>query len=78
MMVRMAETGDVHAVDYRGKAQAASSSTMFLGEDGEVDRQKSGVGYFVIGVPVRSEISGKPCSGSVSSSGAKSWNPLCG
>ena len=50
MMVRMAETGDVHAVDYRGKAQAASSPTMFLGEDGEVDRQKSGVGYFVIGV----------------------------
>ena len=33
----------------RGKAQAASSPTMFLGEDGEVDRQKSGVGYFVIG-----------------------------
>ena len=51
MMVRMAETGDVHAVDYRGKAQAVSSPTMFLGEDGEVDRQKSGVGYFVIGVP---------------------------
>ena len=51
MMVRMAETGDVHAVDYREKAPAASSPTMFLGEDGKVDRQKSDVGYLVIGVP---------------------------
>ena len=51
MMVRMAETGEVHAVDYREKAPAASTPTMFLGDDGEIDRQKSGVGYLVIGVP---------------------------
>lgn len=51
MMVRMADTGEVHAVDYREKAPAASTPTMFLGDDGEVDRGKSGVGYLVIGVP---------------------------
>ncbi len=51
MMIRMAETGEVHAVDYREKAPAASTPTMFLGDDGEIDRQKSGVGYLVIGVP---------------------------
>ena len=51
MMVRLAETGEVHAVDYREKAPAASTPPMFLGDDGEVDREKSGVGYLVIGVP---------------------------
>ena len=29
MMVRMADTGEVHAVDYREKAPAASTPTMF-------------------------------------------------
>ena len=51
MMVRLADTGEVHAVDYRERAPAASTPTMFLGSDGEVDREKSGVGYLVIGVP---------------------------
>ena len=51
MMVRLADTGEVHAVDYREKAPAASTPTMFLGDDGEVDREKSGVGHLVIGVP---------------------------
>ena len=51
MMVRLADTGEVHAVDYREKAPAASTPTMFLGADGEVDRDKSGVGPLVIGVP---------------------------
>ncbi len=51
MMVRMAETGEVHAVDYRETAPAASTPTMFLDDEGEVDREKSGVGYLVIGVP---------------------------
>ena len=51
MMVRMADTGEVHAVDYREKAPAASTPTMFLDDEGEVDREKSGVGYLVVGVP---------------------------
>ena len=51
MMVRLADTGAVHAVDYRERAPAASTPTMFLGSNGEVDREKSGVGYLVIGVP---------------------------
>ena len=51
MMVRMAEFGEVHAVDYREKAPRASTPTMFLDPEGEVDREKSGVGYLVIGVP---------------------------
>ena len=51
MMVRLSDTGEVHAVDYRERAPAASTPTMFLGSDGEVDREKSGVGYLVIGVP---------------------------
>ena len=51
MMVSLANTGEVHAVDYRERAPAASTPTMFLGSDGEVDLEKSGVGYLVIGVP---------------------------
>jgi gamma-glutamyltranspeptidase/glutathione hydrolase len=51
MMVRMAESGEVQAVDYREKAPRASTPTMFLDPEGEVDREKSGVGYLVIGVP---------------------------
>ncbi len=51
MMVSLADTGEVHAVDYRERSPAASTPTMFLGSDGEVDREKSGVGYLVIGVP---------------------------
>ena len=44
MMVSLADTGEVHAVDYRERSPAASTPTMFLGSDGEVDREKSGVG----------------------------------
>ena len=51
MMIRLADTGEVHAVDYRERAPAASMPTMFLDSDGEVDPEKSGVGYLVIGVP---------------------------
>ena len=51
MMVRMAETGEVHGIDYREKAPAASTPTMFLGDDGEVDPEKANVGYLMISVP---------------------------
>ena len=51
MMVRLAETEEVHAIDYREKAPAASTPAMFLGNDDEVDPEKAGVGYLVIGVP---------------------------
>ena len=51
MMISLANAGEIHAVDYRERAPAASTPTMFLGIDGEIDREKSGVGYLVIGVP---------------------------
>jgi gamma-glutamyltranspeptidase/glutathione hydrolase len=51
MMIRMADTGEVHGIDYREKAPAASTPLMFLGDDGEVDPEKANVGYLVIGIP---------------------------
>ena len=51
MMVGLADIGEVYAVDYRERAPAASTPTMFLGSDGEIAREKSGIGYLVIGVP---------------------------
>jgi gamma-glutamyltranspeptidase/glutathione hydrolase len=43
--------GEAAAIDYREKAPEKATPRMFLNVRGEVDRDKSGVGYLVIGVP---------------------------
>ena len=51
MLIYLAEKGgQFTSVDYREKAPEKSTPTMFL-TNGEVDREKSDVGYLVIGVP---------------------------
>ena len=43
--------GEVTAIDYREKAPEKATPRMFLNDKREVDANKSGVGYLVIGVP---------------------------
>jgi gamma-glutamyltranspeptidase/glutathione hydrolase len=50
MVIYLADKGEVTGIDYREKAPEKSTATMFL-TDGEVDSEKSGVGYLVVGVP---------------------------
>src|SRR5262245_11035672 len=45
------KSGEVTAIDYREKAAEKATPKMFLNDKGEVDPNKSGVGYLVIGVP---------------------------
>jgi len=50
MMIHL-KNGEDTAIDYREKAPERATPKMFLNEKGEVDSNKSGVGYLVIGVP---------------------------
>ncbi len=43
--------GRVCAIDYRETAPALATDAMFLDDRGEIDPEKSGIGYRVIGVP---------------------------
>jgi gamma-glutamyltranspeptidase / glutathione hydrolase len=45
------KNGEVTAIDYREKAPEKATSRMFLNDKAEVDSDKSGVGFLVIGVP---------------------------
>ena len=51
MLIYLAAKGEVTAIDYREKAPEKATPRMFLNEAGEVDPNKSDVGYLVIGVP---------------------------
>ncbi|WP_281926691.1 gamma-glutamyltransferase [Roseibium album] len=51
MMIHMAESGETQALDYREKAPSGASRDMFLGPDGEPDKQKSRFSGLAIGVP---------------------------
>ena len=51
MVVRLAETGECFVVDYREKAPRSATPDMFLDEQGNVDREKAGIGWWVVGVP---------------------------
>jgi gamma-glutamyltranspeptidase / glutathione hydrolase len=50
MLIYM-KKGEVTAIDYREKAPEKATPRMFLNDKGEVDSDKSGVGYLVVGVP---------------------------
>ncbi len=45
------KNGEATAIDYREKAPEKATPRMFLNDKGEVDANKSGVGYLVVGVP---------------------------
>jgi gamma-glutamyltranspeptidase/glutathione hydrolase len=51
MLVRMAETGEVVAIDYREKAPKAVTAETFLDKDGNVDTEKSRHSVLSAGVP---------------------------
>ena len=51
MLVRMAETGEVVAIDYREKAPMAVTAETFLDKDGSVDTEKSRYSVLSAGVP---------------------------
>ncbi|MCF6220406.1 MAG: gamma-glutamyltransferase [Robiginitomaculum sp.] len=51
MLIALADTDEVIAVDYREMAPAAASRDMFLGADGEVDNQKAQFSHLSAGVP---------------------------
>jgi len=45
------KNGEVSAIDYREKAPEKATPRMFLNDKAEVDSDRSGVGFLVIGVP---------------------------
>lgn len=51
MVVRRGKTGECFTVDFREKAPARATPTMFLDGQGKIDKVKSQIGYLVVGVP---------------------------
>ena len=51
MLVHLAETGEVIAIDFREMAPAAATRDMYLGADGEVDNQRAQYSHLSAGVP---------------------------
>ncbi|WP_299478536.1 gamma-glutamyltransferase [uncultured Roseibium sp.] len=51
MMIHMADSNETLALDYREKAPTGAFKDMFLGPDGEPDKQKSRFSGLAIGVP---------------------------
>jgi gamma-glutamyltranspeptidase/glutathione hydrolase len=51
MLIYLAKKGEAIAIDYRETAPEKATPRMFLNDKGEVDSNKSGVGYLVVGVP---------------------------
>lgn len=51
MLVRLADSDRIVAIDYREKAPKAATRDMFLDENGEADPQKSRFSHLSVGVP---------------------------
>lgn len=51
MMIHRSESGETDALDYREKAPAGAFRDMFLGDDGEPDKNKSRFSGLAVGVP---------------------------
>ena len=51
MLIHLAESSEMIALDYREKAPQAATREMFLDENGEVDPQKSRFSHLAVGVP---------------------------
>src|SRR5262249_5924270 len=50
-MVVRRTSGEAAAFDYRERAPAASTPTMYVGDDGKIDRNLTKAGYLAPGVP---------------------------
>jgi len=50
-MIVRTPSGDITSFDYREKAPLESTRTMYLGEDGNIDRSLTAAGYLAPGVP---------------------------
>ncbi len=74
MMIHMAGSGETRALDYREKAPAAAFRDMFLGPDGEPDKQKSRFSGLAIGVP--GTVAGFAEAYERHGSGALTWEDL--
>lgn len=51
MLVHLAETGEVIAIDFREMAPAGATRDMYLGADGEVDNRRAQYSHLSAGVP---------------------------
>ena len=51
MLISLAKTGEVIAIDFREMAPAGASRDMYLGSDGEVDNQRAQYSHLSAGVP---------------------------
>jgi len=51
MIIRFPETGESVAVDFREMAPGLATPTMYLDEEGEIERSKSVVGHLAVGIP---------------------------
>ena len=51
MLISLAKTGEVIAIDFREMAPARASRDMYLGSDGEVDNQRAQYSHLSAGVP---------------------------
>ena len=51
MLIHLAESSEMIALDYREKAPQAATREMFLDENGEADPQKSRFSHLAVGVP---------------------------
>ncbi len=74
MLIHMAGSGETEALDYREKAPEAASRDMFLGPDGEPDKQKSRYSGLAIGVP--GTVAGFAAAFERHGSGKLTWSEL--
>lgn len=51
MLIRLAKTGDVLAIDYREKAPRKANRNMYLDKNGQMIEGASTIGYLSVGVP---------------------------
>jgi gamma-glutamyltranspeptidase/glutathione hydrolase len=51
MIIRFPETGESVAVDFREMAPGLATPTMYLDEEGKIERSKSVVGHLAVGIP---------------------------
>lgn len=74
MMIHRSESNETEALDYREKAPAAAFRDMFLGADGNADKEKSRYSGLAVGVP--GTVAGFEAAFKKHGSGKVSWADL--
>jgi gamma-glutamyltranspeptidase/glutathione hydrolase len=74
MVIRFAD-GKATTIDYREKAPLRSTRTMYLGEDGEIDRSLTASGWLAPGVPGTVRGLRWPIASTENFPGRMSWIP---